>query len=261
MWLNLYEASSNIVNDNDCAFSLKADRLRTWIELIVCVLCWFADTYGLRYTVYLGKMDCLQGEDEEHCVQLETSECEQASEFRCRNGLCIPNDFVDDESNDCLDSSDEDDEYLQVACTKKLFQDPSIECEEHSCGLDSFSCGDGNCVRRSTSQGVQDTLQSCPNRRDVQVKRDQFGHSFGRYSKHCWDSILRLIGFDDDFNVDDQDLAYGTFVSDECPALIHFPSVPIIDGHVRFVYFSNKSNWPTDVSPAYVCFNSTWCSF
>jgi hypothetical protein len=57
-----------------------------------------------------GKVDCIDdGHDEELCWQLEINNCDDNTEFRCHNGLCIPLAFLhDDEINaDCLDRSDE----------------------------------------------------------------------------------------------------------------------------------------------------------
>jgi hypothetical protein len=57
-----------------------------------------------------GDIDCWNGGiDEQHCIQLEMNEC-QDNEYRCRNGQCIPNDFLQDNyfTPDCLDTTDED---------------------------------------------------------------------------------------------------------------------------------------------------------
>jgi hypothetical protein len=57
-----------------------------------------------------GKVDCLDsGHDEELCWQMEINECDDKTEFRCHNGLCIPLTFLhDDRDNaDCLDRTDE----------------------------------------------------------------------------------------------------------------------------------------------------------
>ena len=49
------------------------------------------------------------GHDEEQCWPLEINECDNKTEFRCHIGLCIPEDFLNDdaENADCLDQSDE----------------------------------------------------------------------------------------------------------------------------------------------------------
>ena len=56
-----------------------------------------------------GKFDCINGEDEEFCEQLELNECDH-DEYRCQyGGQCIPLTFVNDgrANVDCLDGSDE----------------------------------------------------------------------------------------------------------------------------------------------------------
>jgi hypothetical protein len=55
-----------------------------------------------------GYVHCLGGQDEHGCFELEINECRD-DEFRCRNGLCVPESFFDDSpfNSDCLDSSDE----------------------------------------------------------------------------------------------------------------------------------------------------------
>jgi hypothetical protein len=53
-----------------------------------------------------GKMDCLNGEDEKFCFELEINECVE-DEYRCHyGGQCIPLAFVHDglASSDCLDA-------------------------------------------------------------------------------------------------------------------------------------------------------------
>ncbi|UJR34410.1 hypothetical protein I4U23_021817 [Adineta vaga] len=52
-------------------------------------------------------IQCMNGEDEEHCWQMETNECTD-EEFRCKNGQCISSIFLNDDIYipDCLDGSD-----------------------------------------------------------------------------------------------------------------------------------------------------------
>ncbi|CAF3663052.1 unnamed protein product [Rotaria sordida] len=77
------------------------------------------------------------------------NECE-TNEYRCHNGMCIPERFFNDdpENPDCLDSTDEKDDELVKGndldaddCTK----DPTFRCEEshHYHVLRNFACGDG----------------------------------------------------------------------------------------------------------------------
>ncbi len=40
----------------------------------------------------IGTQNCMDGTDEENCDEVEMNECEQ-NEFRCLNGLCIPEEY------------------------------------------------------------------------------------------------------------------------------------------------------------------------
>ena len=52
-----------------------------------------------------GKIDCIDGEeDEENCFAMEMNEC-KSNEYRCHNGQCVPNNIDDSILLPCLDSS------------------------------------------------------------------------------------------------------------------------------------------------------------
>ena len=53
-----------------------------------------------------GSVDCLDGRDEPpHCTK---HQCPDPTQFRCRNGHCVPFTTLCDGDNDCLDFSDEE---------------------------------------------------------------------------------------------------------------------------------------------------------
>ncbi|CAF1535795.1 unnamed protein product, partial [Rotaria sordida] len=57
-----------------------------------------------------GKQQCMEGLDEEFCEKLEFNECED-DEYRCANGMCIPEEYWLDGDYDCeWDCSDGSDE-------------------------------------------------------------------------------------------------------------------------------------------------------
>ncbi|UJR17514.1 hypothetical protein I4U23_004409 [Adineta vaga] len=205
-----------------------------------------------------GKIDCSEGTDEENCFQLEINECDLINEFRCRNGLCIPNEFFNDEDSDCLDGSDETGSVYHPECQFD-FLNPSIICEERSCGLYEFSCADSNCLKHFPIQANR-TLGDCLSGRDIKFRTNQFNRISDNYTEQCWESIIEKIGFSDSFYIDDNKLDYSdTRISNECPPMILFPSAPVIYGHIRFIYFSNRTNWFMNVAPDLICFNSIWC--
>ncbi|CAF5222655.1 unnamed protein product, partial [Rotaria magnacalcarata] len=53
-----------------------------------------------------GAQQCMSGLDENKCDKLEFNECEN-DEYRCMNGMCIPEEYFLDGEFDCLDWSDE----------------------------------------------------------------------------------------------------------------------------------------------------------
>ena len=90
-----------------------------------------------------GIQNCLEGRDEENCDLLEMNQCGE-DEYRCENGMCIPDEFFLDGEFDCLDWSDE----LPFKGSRECpMQSVSTECDDHLCSPDHWSCGDGECIR------------------------------------------------------------------------------------------------------------------
>ncbi|CAF1200458.1 unnamed protein product [Didymodactylos carnosus] len=117
-----------------------------------------------------GEWDCMNGEDEKQCRQVEMNECNFETEYRCRNGLCINRQFLFDGDMDCLDTTDEQKSladgkhYDYQSCYKTA----TIDCHEHFCSKDLFSCGDGHCFKwdirfdlESRCKNRQDSLHVC----------------------------------------------------------------------------------------------------
>ncbi|CAF1086838.1 unnamed protein product [Didymodactylos carnosus] len=112
-----------------------------------------------------GIQHCQYGEDEFECELLEVNECD-VNEYRCRNGMCIPQEWFFDSIFDCQDGSDEQRlERLMNATNKcRLFPYRS-DCAERLCSSQqSFSCGDGACLRW---QHIDDQQDGCANYRDL----------------------------------------------------------------------------------------------
>jgi len=83
-----------------------------------------------------GKVDCWpEPIDEQQCYELERNECNEG-QYRCRNGQCIPQEYVLDNpvDPDCLDTTDETLPSIQVAYPRRCSEgDPSIRCSDTAC--------------------------------------------------------------------------------------------------------------------------------
>ncbi|CAF4618826.1 unnamed protein product, partial [Rotaria sp. Silwood2] len=118
-------------------------------------------------------MDCISGEDEQWCDQLEMTKCSD-NEYRCHyGGQCISLNFYKDSrlSIDCLDGSDEQDYFMHFAslvnahCTNVQ----TFRCQERTGRYPlSFQCGDG---QYSLFFGVPSRISICSNNRDIALSR------------------------------------------------------------------------------------------
>ena len=88
----------------------------------------------------LGKQQCLEGIDEVNCEYLEFNECED-DEYRCANGMCIPEEYWLDGDYDCMDWTDELESLVESDSVCHF--SPSYICDEHTCPFNHWSCGDG----------------------------------------------------------------------------------------------------------------------
>jgi hypothetical protein len=89
---------------------------------------------------FTGKQQCMDGLDEDSCETLEFNECED-DEYRCANGMCIPEEYWLDGDYDCMDFTDEID--MIVSTGSDCFDMPSFICDEHCCPYNQWSCGNG----------------------------------------------------------------------------------------------------------------------
>ena len=90
-----------------------------------------------------GIQHCLEGWDEENCDLLEMNRCDEEEEYRCENGMCIPEEFFLDGDLDCLDWSDETQFKGSKSCP---WESVSSECDDRLCPPSHWSCGDGQCL-------------------------------------------------------------------------------------------------------------------
>ena len=82
----------------------------------------------------------MDGVDEDYCETLEFNECED-DEYRCLNGMCIPEEYWIDGEYDCMDWTDEI--GTLVGSGGGCFNMFSMVCDEHLCPYNQWSCGDG----------------------------------------------------------------------------------------------------------------------
>ena len=130
-----------------------------------------------------GIQHCLEGKDEENCDLLEMNECDEAEEYRCENGMCIPQEFFLDGDLDCLDWSDEMPFKDSSECTRESV---NIECDDHLCPPNLWSCGDGQCISDRLGFQRLSTTTTCASGRneyflcETRVSNPQWTMSNGR---------------------------------------------------------------------------------
>ena len=91
-----------------------------------------------------GIPQCSVGIDENHCDYLELNRCD-TNEYRCTNGMCIPEENYLDGHFDCFDWSDELPLKPSRLCSTESV---SSICDDHICPPNFYSCGDGQCIEQ-----------------------------------------------------------------------------------------------------------------
>ncbi|CAF1276482.1 unnamed protein product, partial [Didymodactylos carnosus] len=188
-----------------------------------------------------GKIDRVNGEDEENCFQLEINECDESFEFRCRNGLCIPLSFYYDLNVDCLDQSDE---ILDGPVFNYCRRDPSILCHELMCPPNEFSCGDDQCTSHGELCGFPRDLLNIHRSFTIKGFSTDCGSliaCFYLILPRCsltWHTLYQML----DYSCPDE------------PFL--FPPYPVLYNHIYFVYTSELMFTYT---PYYICYDPQWC--
>ncbi|CAF0839228.1 unnamed protein product [Adineta steineri] len=210
-----------------------------------------------------GIIDCLDGgQDEEDCWQLEVNDCLD-TEYRCRNGQCIPKDFYrDDEYNtgdmmnlDCLDGSDElFDDNKRNRCARR---EPTFQCEEATCRITPTI---------DTREFKTLSSSSCINERGKLLMQAMLSVKENSVNDTCWRALM-CSAFT--LMVTDDSPCYGFcypgscthYIENNCPDLILLPAVPLLFGHVHLIY-TNKiiEHLVGILTPTYVCYNNQHCS-
>ncbi|CAF3593783.1 unnamed protein product [Rotaria sp. Silwood1] len=112
-----------------------------------------------------GHQQASFGMDEQNWDMLEFNECED-DEFRCVNGMCIAEEFWLDGDQDCMDWSDE----VLRASDMCFYTPDAIDCDEHVCLRQEYSCGDGQCISWNDRIPFQRSLPrstDCFNKRNL----------------------------------------------------------------------------------------------
>ncbi|CAF3338231.1 unnamed protein product [Rotaria sp. Silwood2] len=208
-----------------------------------------------------GRIDCLNGDiDEMECFDLEINECDP-NEYRCHNGLCISKIFWKNEE-DTAEYLDQSDLWYIFECPISLFTFNTFHmfaCEEYSCrpGEQQFSCGNGQCV---------EDFDECQNGRHLSLVKSM--NIQGNLSYDCWVIMTCLSKIIDEI---DGQVCEHIFNSSRilgqiqtCEYLTQFPTIPVLFGHVRFLYVSKNISYVNISSalvPNYVCYDEQLCDF
>ncbi|CAF1328283.1 unnamed protein product [Rotaria sordida] len=167
------ENSMKRITDEDMTCYIMFN-CRTYID--IC-LDWRRICDGLR--------NCTNGRDEENCLEMEYNECDLHSKYRCHNGMCIPKSFSFDLTMDCMNYYDEQ-EYRDTSldCSKQS----SVDCEDHTCRLNDFSCGNDSCFKDYTL---------------IENNQNQIYENKSDLNDDCWRQMWCLLGIFDLFEIND----------------------------------------------------------
>ncbi|CAF1223276.1 unnamed protein product [Adineta steineri] len=223
-----------------------------------------------------GAQQCMSGYDEENCDKLEFNECED-DEYRCMNGMCIPDEYFLDGEHDCMDLTDEIGIFNDAFCT---FQAVSSECDDRVCHPNQWSCGDGQCIKdRLAFQKEKPMSDECRNR------REQYYMCETHYSLRLWTLPHgKCVNFNDDeeSNVQNRtsihkceyfvkcallrglennclcqhNLSCSNKLENPCPlSTIQYPNGGILAPYA-FHFYNTTRHWDTS-TPDFIVINST----
>ena len=227
-----------------------------------------------------GQIHCLgSGADESNCFELEINECE-SDEYRCHNGMCIPEQFLNDLSfyPDCLDVTDErfyekqtTNRYHLAACV----HDPAFRCEDVNYPIRTLVLTRGNepnsvLVPPSSREEFLGLLYQSDNRRHM-----TFSYLVLLNAEHsnltydCWllMSCLTFGRFTFKCNtICPGDVCY-VRIRSKCntSTYVIFPSIPVFQSHVLLGYWTNTTVHyhfsRLIIKPDFLCYDVQRCPF
>ncbi|CAF1245091.1 unnamed protein product [Didymodactylos carnosus] len=209
-----------------------------------------------------GIVDCLNGDDEGiQCVVSEFNECNLETEFRCKNGMCIPKDFAFGQMIDCLDTSDETNVFVHDYFASRLLDCSgqwSIECEEHYCRESKlFTCGDGTCILNPLDY----TGKSCQNKRNIIQIESTFLESSLSLCHKCklcaTTNDLFFKYLKEQYNLTTKVCQHiASDCKSNCTFYFTFPSKPVMFPSVRFIYNGLEIS---AIYPEFLCYEQNIC--
>ncbi|CAF1381200.1 unnamed protein product [Adineta steineri] len=193
-----------------------------------------------------GVIDCLNGGlDEKDCWQLEINECNE-DEFRCSNGLCIPQSFYGDleqDNYDCIDGSDYAD---------------ANHIANHKCSFTiSFRCEDISCLREGLTS-------SCTFQRQHLLIQAMFSSKDKLTTDECWSAFKCVMYIYKDDDLTCNNICNGSecikIIERTCPDTMFIPTVPVLFGHIYFVYQKNATEifLYGRLQYLYICYNNSY---
>jgi len=236
----------NIIHET----SLLVDRQTQISTCYVHLKCDYSTTsICLDWTdICNGQINCLNdGIDEKDCWQLEVNQCND-HEYRCTNGICIPNIFYDDNlySHDCLDKSD----YFYPSpswgfgCTDRIYE--GFGRLDRICDMEYFT-------------------SSCEKGRDKLIYDTQHLQlvSSSTTSYHCWLAVICFINkpksTDSMCQIFCQRNSCLDIIQSNCSDLIFYPNFPVLFGNIYFAYNKTDASYWNTISPEFVhmCYQTT----
>ncbi|CAF4339211.1 unnamed protein product, partial [Rotaria sp. Silwood2] len=204
-----------------------------------------------------GKVDCMNGEDEQWCGILEMTTCAD-DEYRCHyDGQCIPMAYARDGtvSIDCLDGSEEVESYYKYISLKNYFCGSRIvfRCDER---IDryalAFPCGNSEFFPTAM---IPVNINGCSNKQNREVALTMFTSFHHIKDSKCQQAFRCSLLSNRSYNYDPQFHFYPSFEYFEvtwdtnCELLANscldewlvLPEYSVMYGYFQFVYLTNRS--------------------